>query len=66
MHVLKVVEHYGHSIVTANVDGDYDKRGLPDPLVLTQPAGWRCTRAALTRNSRKPVQSCLHDHLPAM
>jgi hypothetical protein len=20
--------------VTANVDGDYDKRGLPDPLVL--------------------------------
>jgi hypothetical protein len=28
------VEHYGHFIVTANVDGDYDKRGLPDPLVL--------------------------------
>jgi hypothetical protein len=26
------VEHYGHAIVTANVDGDYDKRGLPDPL----------------------------------
>jgi hypothetical protein len=33
--VVKVVEHYGHSIVTANVDGDCDKRGLPDPLVLT-------------------------------
>jgi hypothetical protein len=35
MHVVKVVEHYGHAVVTANVDGDYDKRGLPDPLVLT-------------------------------
>jgi hypothetical protein len=34
MYVVKVVEHYGHTIVTANVDGDYDKRGLPDPLVL--------------------------------
>ncbi|MHA6686841.1 nuclear transport factor 2 family protein [Mesorhizobium sp. A556] len=33
--VVRVVEHYGHSIVTANVDGDYDKRGLPEPLVLT-------------------------------
>jgi hypothetical protein len=21
--------------VTANIDGNYDKRGLPDPLVLT-------------------------------
>jgi ketosteroid isomerase-like protein len=35
MHVVKVVEHYGHTIVTANVDGDYDKRGLPEPLVVT-------------------------------
>jgi len=34
MHVVKIVEHYGHFIVTANVDGNYDKRGLPDPLVL--------------------------------
>jgi hypothetical protein len=35
MRVVKIVEHYGHFIVTANVDGNYDKRGLPDPLVLT-------------------------------
>lgn len=35
MHVVKVVEHYGHTIVTANVDGDFDKRGLPEPLVVT-------------------------------
>jgi hypothetical protein len=35
MHVVKTVEHYGHFIVTANIDGNYDKRGLPDPLVVT-------------------------------
>jgi hypothetical protein len=34
MDVTKVVNHYGNFIVTANVDGNYDKRGLPDPLVL--------------------------------
>jgi|SRR5215469_17252628 len=34
MKVTKVVSHYGNFIVTANADGNYDKRGLPDPLVL--------------------------------
>jgi hypothetical protein len=34
MDVTKVINHYGNFIVTANVDGNYDKRGLPDPLVL--------------------------------
>ena len=34
MNVTKVINHYGNSIVTANVDGNYDKRGLPKPLVL--------------------------------
>jgi hypothetical protein len=34
MNVVKVINHYGNSILTANVDGSYDKRGLPDPLVL--------------------------------
>jgi hypothetical protein len=34
MEVTEVVEHYGNYIVTANVDGEFDKRGLPDPLVL--------------------------------
>jgi len=33
--VQKVIEHYDHLIATAIVDGDFDKRGLPDPLVLT-------------------------------
>jgi ketosteroid isomerase-like protein len=35
MYVVTAVEHYGHAIVTAHVDGDYDKRGLPDPLAVT-------------------------------
>lgn len=34
LEVVKIVQHYGHSIVTAHVDGLFDKRGLPDPLVL--------------------------------
>lgn len=34
LKVVKTVLHYGHSIVTAHVDGSFDKRGLPDPLVL--------------------------------
>ena len=32
--VTKVVKHYDNFIVTANIDGNFDKRGLPDPLVL--------------------------------
>jgi len=34
LNVTKVINHYDNFIVTANVDGNYDKRGLPDPLVL--------------------------------
>ena len=34
MNVTKVISHHGNFILTANVDGNYDKRGLPDPLVL--------------------------------
>ena len=34
MNVTKVINHHGNFIVTADVDGNYDKRGLPDPLVL--------------------------------
>jgi hypothetical protein len=32
--VTKVVNHYDNFIVTADIDGNFDKRGLPDPLVL--------------------------------
>ncbi|MEU1600311.1 nuclear transport factor 2 family protein [Streptomyces sp. NPDC005708] len=31
----EVKEHYGDVIVSAVVDGEYDKTGVPDPLVLT-------------------------------
>lgn len=34
LEVVATKEHYGHSIVTVHVDGLFDKRGLPDPLVL--------------------------------
>jgi hypothetical protein len=34
MNVTEVISRHGNFIVTANVDGNYDKRGLPDPLVL--------------------------------
>src|SRR5260370_23592361 len=34
MKVTKLVKHYGNFIATADVDGNYDKSGLPDPLVL--------------------------------
>jgi len=34
MDVTTVIEHHGNFIVTASVDGTFDKRGLPDPLVL--------------------------------
>ena len=34
MEIVSTIEHYGHSIVTAHVDGLFDKRGLPDPLVI--------------------------------
>ncbi|MGA2549471.1 MAG: nuclear transport factor 2 family protein [Burkholderiaceae bacterium] len=34
LKVTNIIRHYGHSIVTAHVDGLFDKRGLPEPLVL--------------------------------
>jgi hypothetical protein len=35
LKVVKTVQGYGQCIVTAHVDGLFDKRGLPDPLVLS-------------------------------
>ena len=34
MQVRGAVSHYNHMIVTAAVDGAFDKRGLPEPLIL--------------------------------
>lgn len=33
--VVESKEHYGDYIVSVEVDGEYDKTGLPDPLILT-------------------------------
>jgi hypothetical protein len=35
MEVFNAKEHFGDSILTAKVSGDFDKTGLPDPLVLS-------------------------------
>ncbi|HEY1515886.1 MAG TPA: nuclear transport factor 2 family protein [Solirubrobacteraceae bacterium] len=35
MEVTEVIEHHGHTIVRARYDGEYDKTGLPDELILT-------------------------------
>jgi ketosteroid isomerase-like protein len=35
MEVMHAVDHYGDVVVTARLDGTYDKTGLPDPLILT-------------------------------
>jgi len=32
--VTKVLKHHDSFVVTANVDGNFDMRGLPDPLIL--------------------------------
>jgi hypothetical protein len=53
MTVTTVVEHYGNFIVTADVDGSFDKRGLPDPLVLAfyfTPHGDRIIQLIILRN----------------
>jgi len=35
MDVREVVDHYGDTIVRAAYDGEYDKTGLPDPLIMS-------------------------------
>jgi ketosteroid isomerase-like protein len=35
LSVVKAVDNHGNCIVTTHVDGTFDKRGLPEPLVLT-------------------------------
>lgn len=35
MHVLRVTSHHAHAVVEASLVGSFDRRGLPDPLVVT-------------------------------
>jgi hypothetical protein len=34
LSAVRCIEHYSQWIVTAHADGNFDKRGLPDPLEL--------------------------------
>jgi hypothetical protein len=35
IEVVDARRHYGQMILTGRIGGDFDKRGLPDPLLLT-------------------------------
>jgi hypothetical protein len=35
LDVQEVIDHYGDVIVRAAYDGEYDKTGLPDPLIMS-------------------------------
>jgi ketosteroid isomerase-like protein len=35
VEVIDVVHHYGDVIVSGQLEGDFDRTGLPDPVVLT-------------------------------
>jgi len=32
LRAIHCIQHYGHCVVAAHADGNFDKRGLPDPL----------------------------------
>jgi hypothetical protein len=53
MDVTNAIEHYGNFIVTANVRGKFDMRGLPDPLAHAfhfTPHGDRIVQLIILRN----------------
>jgi ketosteroid isomerase-like protein len=53
--VTTVVKHYDNFVVTADIDGNFDKRGLPDPLVLAfyfTPHNDRIIQLIILRNRR--------------
>jgi ketosteroid isomerase-like protein len=35
LDVTEIIDHHGDTYVRARYDGDYDKAGLPDPLIMT-------------------------------
>ena len=51
--VCRIVRNGDHTAVTAKVDGSFDKRGLPDPLVLTfyfSTSGTKIVQLLIQRN----------------
>jgi hypothetical protein len=58
MQVRAVSEHHGVVTVDAVMDGDYDKTGLPDPLILTHyftVDGGNIVRLIIIRNEPTPA-----------
>jgi hypothetical protein len=35
LDVTEIIDHHGDTYVRLCYDGDYDKAGLPDPLIMT-------------------------------
>ena len=57
LDVQEVIEHHGDVIVRAVYDGNYDKTGLPDPLIMSNYFGVRDGRIvslAVVRNTPSP------------
>ncbi len=57
LDVQEVIDHHGDVIVRAAYDGDYDKTGLPEPLVMSNYFGVRDGRIvslAIIRNTPSP------------
>ena len=55
IQVTEVIEHYRNYIVTADIDGMFDKRGLPDPMVHAfyfTPHRKRIAQLIILRNRR--------------
>jgi hypothetical protein len=53
LEVVNTVQHYGHWIITAHIEGIFDRRGLPDPLVLAfyfSSAGNKIVQLIILRN----------------
>lgn len=51
---VRVVEHYGSIVLSAHIDGSFDKRGLPDPFVLVfyfTPHEGRIAQLIILRNA---------------
>lgn len=43
---VELIEHHGQTILRGRYDGEYDKTGLPDPLILTSYFTFRNERIA--------------------
>jgi len=57
LDVQEVADHYGDTIVRAAYDGEYDKTGLPDPLIMAnyfRVRNGKIVSLAVIRNTPSP------------